>query len=452
MSRPDSERALELYKRFSRLTDDVVRFLRVARQFETATRLEIPNLKHASTDLAKLLEDDLNDPDFAERRRGNRASDSSRMRPEDEKPPLPTRPRTSGASPPQPKKPEPLIDLLDSIEPPVTQPSTNPFQQLAQEQSAQETAAAVARAQAQQPQPPMPLQASNTGAGFGGYTAQPQFGTAAQLPSPVGVAPAFGAGMGPGHAFHSNLPAIPQDSMATFQPQAQGFQQQPFPQPQQQQFPFQQMLQMQPTQAPQPATLPQFQPQQTPFSQPSSQTPFQPQPLQPTLTGGRPNNPFRQSMLPQMQMQMQSPMPQMPTVQPDASAAPTLTRQPTNPFTKRRLSSLPAMSTPQPQPLIMQPTGSTTASPTAATLVPQRTSTNPFATRRASQVQATPTGSLTPAPLRPNPTGSTNPFRQSAFVNQGTGLGWQHHVQGTTIGGFRVDGVETMPVFPRPGA
>ncbi|KAK2858431.1 hypothetical protein FQN49_004745, partial [Arthroderma sp. PD_2] len=69
MSRTDSERALHLYKVFSTLTEDVVGFLRVARQYENATRLEIPNLKHASTDLAKLLEDDLHDPDFALRRK-----------------------------------------------------------------------------------------------------------------------------------------------------------------------------------------------------------------------------------------------------------------------------------------------------------------------------------------------------------------------------------------------
>jgi len=47
----------------------------------------------------------------------------------------------------------------------------------------------------------------------------------------------------------------------------------------------------------------------------------------------------------------------------------------------------------------------------------------------------------------PNPTGSTNPFRQSAFVNQQTGQGWQAS-QGT-MGGL--EQLETIPVFPRPG-
>jgi len=69
MSRPDSERALKIYKTFSAQTEEVVKFLGVARHFEAATRLEIPNLKHASTDLTRLLEDDLNDPDFDIRRR-----------------------------------------------------------------------------------------------------------------------------------------------------------------------------------------------------------------------------------------------------------------------------------------------------------------------------------------------------------------------------------------------
>ncbi|EER40070.1 ENTH domain-containing protein [Histoplasma capsulatum H143] len=73
MSRPDTERALKIYKRFSVQTEEVVKFLRIARQFENATRLAIPNLKHASTELAKLLEDDLNDPDFDQRRREYRA-------------------------------------------------------------------------------------------------------------------------------------------------------------------------------------------------------------------------------------------------------------------------------------------------------------------------------------------------------------------------------------------
>jgi hypothetical protein len=47
-------------------------------------------------------------------------------------------------------------------------------------------------------------------------------------------------------------------------------------------------------------------------------------------------------------------------------------------------------------------------------------------------------------------TGSTNPFRQSAFVNNQTGQGWQNSNAGT-IGGMNMDAVPTTNVFPRPG-
>lgn len=80
-------------------------------------------------------------------------------------------------------------------------------------------------------------------------------------------------------------------------------------------------------------------------------------------------------------------------------------------------------------------------------LQPQRTGTNPFA--RRSTMSASP-GSSSPGlqPLRPNATGSTNPFRQSQFVNQQTGQGWQTAQQGS-MGGY--EQLETVPVFPRPG-
>ena len=76
-------------------------------------------------------------------------------------------------------------------------------------------------------------------------------------------------------------------------------------------------------------------------------------------------------------------------------------------------------------------------------LQPTRTGTNPFA-RNASPPQIQ---QQTPAPLVPQQTGSTNPFRQSVFVNQQTGQGWQAS-QGT-MGGL--ESLPTIPVFPRPG-
>jgi hypothetical protein len=51
------------------------------------------------------------------------------------------------------------------------------------------------------------------------------------------------------------------------------------------------------------------------------------------------------------------------------------------------------------------------------------------------------------AGLAPQPTGTTNPFRQGAFVNHNTGMGWQHNQ--ATIGGG-LDQISTVPVFPRP--
>ncbi|KAK6347266.1 hypothetical protein TWF696_007338 [Orbilia brochopaga] len=69
MSRYDAERALEIYKVFTRQTEDTVEFLQNARRLETATRLQIPNVKHAPTSLTKALEEYLLDPDFDINRR-----------------------------------------------------------------------------------------------------------------------------------------------------------------------------------------------------------------------------------------------------------------------------------------------------------------------------------------------------------------------------------------------
>ena len=406
MSRPDSIRALAIYKTFTKQTEEVVQFLGVARHFQSATRLEIPKLKHASTDLARLLEDDLNDPDFDLRRREYLAKKGVRVPPSmeasattDVSKPTSTpmsNPSTSNA-PKQAEQPKPppvdLIDFFESIEQnqqPMAQPNPMQNQQTGFQQQPQQPFypqqtgflqqplatgygqptqyGAPYQAQdpnnpfgqqqqqpQQQPPPPAPLQAMPTGAGFGGYSPQPQ-----------------------SYGFQSQLAPIPQGGIA------------PFPQQQQQQ-------------------------QQAP------------QALQPQHT-----NPFRQSML-------------SPTTGAQPPAAP-LSRQNTNPFA-RRLSTVntqytpsneqfPPMQSPQVQP---QP-------PQVQPIQPQRTGTNPFA--RASPA---PQQGLQPpaaAPLRPNPTGSTNPFRQSQFINQQTGQGWQN-TQSGTMGGL--EQLPTVPVFPRPG-
>ncbi|OJD21203.1 hypothetical protein ACJ73_07457 [Blastomyces percursus] len=272
MSRPDTERALKIYKRFSSQTEDVVKFLRIARQFENATRLAIPNLKHASTDLAKLLEDDLNDPDFDLRRREYRAQKFGTSSEEKEKGIA----RSRSVSAPQKSKPAPapaqaapwkpevkssgpnLIDFFDSTDQPHQKqlsmpqqaPQQQPFNPLTlqfqqpqqmQPQQFQQTGFQLQQtgfnpqSNFQQPQHFMqqmgqqqqqtgfggqfgqsnpnpfgqmqqhpqsqpqqqqlqPLQPTHTGAGFGGYTPQPQSNT-----------------------FQTNLPNIPQNGMASFQ-------------------------------------------------------------------------------------------------------------------------------------------------------------------------------------------------------------------------------------------
>ncbi|KAJ0158151.1 hypothetical protein CTA2_12194, partial [Colletotrichum tanaceti] len=119
-------------------------------------------------------------------------------------------------------------------------------------------------------------------------------------------------------------------------------------------------------------------------------------------------------------------------------------RQSTNPF---------ARSSPQAQqPFSPAPSNSPFQSqthqpyqlPAIAPLQPMMTGTNPFAKNLTAQQQRPATSS---GALAPQPTGTTNPFRQGAFVNHQTGMGWQNNQQ--PIGGG-LDNVETVPVFPRP--
>ncbi|KAK2845241.1 hypothetical protein FQN49_005910 [Arthroderma sp. PD_2] len=149
----------------------------------------------------------------------------------------------------------------------------------------------------------------------------------------------------------------------------------------------------------------------------------------------RANNPFRQSMLPPADL---SPS------QSQSSSTTAMKRQSTNPFAKPASNTssqyhIPnpnqyPLPTPSPDPSQQQP----------QPLQPQRTGTNPFARPQTQQNQEAPPAQR----LQPNATGSTNPFRQSAFINQPTGQGWQNVPQGT-IGGL--EKLETIPIFPRPG-
>ncbi|KAL4784535.1 ANTH domain-containing protein [Aspergillus varians] len=415
MSRPDSERALEIYKTFAAQTEEVVKFLGVARHFQSATRLEIPKLKHASTDLTRLLEDDLNDPDFNQRRRdylarqGKEVSGSAFAaasttgdKPASSTNPTPPRPKTEPSQ--QPKAaPSNLIDFFGPIEPnppaqvqPQLQQQGMQFQQpgfpgqqpafYAQQTGFQQQTQPTGFGQSQstgfgqpaapfggpfaqqntnqfgQQQVPAPLQSTPTGAGFGGYTPQPQ-----------------------AQGYQSQLPPIPQNNLAIFPQQQQQQQQQ----------------------------------------QPSPNT------LQPQTT-----NPFRQSML--MSTPTGSAIPPSP-----------MSRQNTNPFAKRLSSVNPSFAPSAPEPF---PQASQQPQPPQqpAALQPQRTGTNPFA-RSSSVPPPQQSQGLQPAaaPLRPMPTGSTNPFRQSTLVQQ-PGQGWQANGQQSgTMGGL--EQLDTVSVFPRQG-
>ncbi|KAJ5834523.1 hypothetical protein N7447_000549 [Penicillium robsamsonii] len=399
MSRPDSVRALAIYKTFTKQTEEVVQFLGVARHFQSATRLEIPKLKHASTDLARLLEDDLNDPDFDLRRREYMAKKGVRVPPSmeasataDVSKPMPNPPMSNQASnpPKQAEQPKPppvdLIDFFDSIEQnqqPMEQQNSMQYQQTGFQQ-----------------QPQQPFYPQQTG-----FQQQPQAIQQQSLATGYGQPPQYGA---PYQAQGANNPFGQQ------QPQQQ---QQP-PQP----------LQAMPTGAgfggysPSRSSIASFPQQQ--------QAPQTLQPLQPQHT-----NPFRQSMM------LNSPTGAQPPAAP-------LSRQNTNPFARRLSTATPQYTPPNEQ---FQPTQSPQVQqlpqPQAQPIQPQRTGTNPFARASPAPQQA-----LQPpaaAPLRPNPTGSTNPFRQSQFINQQTGQGWQNSGQSGTMGGL--EQLDTVPIFPRPG-
>ncbi|KAF1974357.1 ANTH-domain-containing protein [Bimuria novae-zelandiae CBS 107.79] len=425
LSKPDAKRALDIYRTFVRQTDLVVQYLSVARLHEHSTRLEIPKIKHAPTSLTQALEEYLNDNDFEINRRqymaereakkaGGKTTNGTSKLGSDTKPTA-----TSPTQPSAPSKPPavslPLIDFFDSI------------------QDNQQTMA----------QPQAQAQAYPQQTGFQQPTIQmPQQTAGFQQQSP----PPFGS----------------QDGQSTnpFAQMQQGMQQmnlQPMQQPQQPQPP---QLQTQFTGAGFGGYTPQpFSPQNNMGQQNGMpgflQQPMMAEPLQPQPTS---TNPFRASLLPPAQP-IGAAEPKL-LGNPTGASSP-LGRSPTNPFAKHSTggfqSSLPPtfedsassnfsvppmQSPPANSPFAPQPQQQMSLQP----LQPAPTGTNPFA-RNVSPVQGTPSpqGGLTV-----HATGSTNPFRQSAFVNQQTGQGWQGSGQGT-LGGMHLDAVPTTNVFPRPG-
>ncbi|KAF2402879.1 ANTH-domain-containing protein [Trichodelitschia bisporula] len=453
MSKPDAERALKIYRTFVKQTDQVVQYLSIARHYEHATRLEIPKIKHAPTSLAGSLDEYVKDPEFDSNRRQYLAQQTAKKGAKPTNGATPAKPdrfnspskkpaQTVQAAPPkaESKGPAPdLIDLFESIEqnqqpmaqnvfngsqygPGVAPQQTgfeqpnfamqntgapqgfggqngqgsNPFAQLQQQQQQQFLQQQQLQQQQQQQPQGQQMQPNFTGAGFGGYSPAPQ------------------------NRFTPALSSIPQSNVAA-----------PFSLQTQQSF-------------------------NTGSSDPAS---------------AQSTNPFRQSMLPSATGTSTSSF---------ASAPTGLSRQSTNPFAKQSSPQTPPTSNspfspsqsspysqppPQQQPQFSQQQPSfqqpqftsqpqsfqqqqpSFSQPPPQPMVPAQTGTNPFA-----RSVAPPTSSaFAPAPaLSATPTGSTNPFRQSTFVNQQTGQGWQAGPQGT-IGGYASEQIPTLPIFPRPG-
>ncbi len=416
MSKYDAQRALNIYVTFSKQTNQVVDYLGVARRYETATRLEIPKLKHAPTGLTASLEDYLNDPDFEinrrqylaqqEAKKGGTIANGANKPPTDSKP-MPPKPTTNQKFP-SPKMTETLpvkqeangpapdlIDFFASIEekqqpmahqqPPQQQHHPMPQYQQPQPFHQPQSTGFVPQQQSFMSPPNQSLQLND-----------PSFSSpnnASSLNQPVPQQPALQSDFSA-----SVFGALPSSSQAGY-----GIQQSPQ------------------ASAPQENTAG-FQPQQ-------------------------PTNPFRQSTT----LSNTTGISQSYSNPPFVTSS--ITRQPTNPFAR----NLPAQQTgsntaspfqsPPPGQPFQQPQPQYSGSSDAQPLRPTATGTNPFARNISPEQQSQ--SSIMPAqqPIASNPTGSTNPFRQSTFHNNQTGQSWQS-TQGT-IGGL--EQLDTVPIFPRPG-
>ena len=433
MSKYDAERAFEIYKVFSKQTNQVVEFLGVARQYENSTRVQIPKLRHAPTSLTDSLGEYLNDPDFEINRRqflaAQEAKRTGKPMPSNtsKELPKPSTNNSTGALPGQkapptqqaaaspPKGPAPdLIDFFESIEQ-NQQPLGGPAQQVPQ------------FAQTQQ----FPYQqVDNTGQQvFSNQTFPQTFpqrnGVLSNL-NPYGQLPTQQQSQQSfmGSAFDQFAPQ-PQQTFPTgqtdFAQQSQQ-QQQPFATGQsdfsQQQQPFA-------------SAQPEFSPQQqNGFTQ--QQTPAPSAFLPRSQTGS--TNPFRQSM-----------MPTAPISPPVTSPFGGLNRQSTNPFARspvqaqdafqpQNTNTTPFASPPLPQPADTSAFFPSQAGPqpfSSAPPAPQqglnRTGTNPFA-----RTVSPPSSASAPSPLLVQATGSTNPFRKSTLPTDPNA--WSQQIQNRTEG------------------
>ena len=417
-----------------------------------STRLEVPKLKHAPTTLTSSLEDYLNDRDFEVNRRqylaqqgakkngkpiGSTTSKPAAIQKDparDTSFPEPTVAAATGATTQQAKGPAPdLIDFFESIEQnqqPMAQqtaptqvsntgyPQAQQYQQhtfalqqtgynpfLQQQGSADFVQASVQQQQQQQQaQGVPPLQSDFTGAALGQYGTQPT----QQLQQLS-------------YNFPASPPSVQQNGVETFQAR-----------PQQ-------------VAAAMPHAVQQIQAQQTS------------------------SNPFRQSIMPMGASASPgiSPPSHRQSTNPFARNGANQLQQPSNYYLDTASNSVPSpdqFALPKTQPQPPPPpqsqqshflNNSTMYSPgpeyqQTQQLQPQSTGTNPFARNHSSPIAA----SSVPKPatsLVANPTGSTNPFRQSAFVNHPTGQAWQKSTAQGTFSGFDLNNVPTVPVFPRPG-
>ena len=402
---------MEIYKNFTKQTDYVVAYLSTARQYEHQTRVEVPKLKHAPINLGKQLEDYLIDPDFEinrrqylaeqESKRGKGGTNggskftatSSKNESESRAATGRTFPETapSTSKPTVPAKgPDPdLIDFFESIEQNQQPMATQPGMQ--QSGGPQFNNGAVFQMPQGPQYPQNGFNAQPTGFQNPGQFTQESsttgFGDTQQLlPIQTNFTGAGFGGYTPQPSFQpGNLSTIPQEAAASFQPQG-----------------------------PQLTTM---------------------------QTGAQQNtNPFRQSMM--MPNPTGMPGPSFPASPPITSP---VTRQSTNPFAKSsppvsQPFSPPHPFSPPPDQQFVQQQQQQAAAPLRA----MATGTNPFAKNLAMN---TAQRSQTSGGLVPQPTGNTNPFRQSQFVNTATGAGWQNNQQ--PMGGG-LDNLETVPVFPRP--
>ena len=422
---------MQIYKSFAKQTSYMVQHLSMARQYQYATRLEIPKIKHAPTSLAASLEEYLNDKDFEVNRRQYLAKQNVKPASKlaqgldkptnlDKQTTLKASATTTSITLPQIKQPKKeekgpapdLIDFFESIE-------------QNQQTMAQPHHIAQVQTQGQSSQPPPGLLAQYTGlipqaTGYSQQTFAPNFNASnpyyqqqhLQPVQPTSTSDGFGGFTSQPFTFspnQSNSGTGLQDSAS---------------------FDYQYATQQIPTQGTPPAL-----PQATKsFHRSTMQNAPNVSPL-----SSNTNN-HRQSTNPFVRQETSSPQIPISSTSSFQSGS-TLPFHPI-PVSSITTSTFPSHLQPQTQTLESTPTG-----------------TNPFIRRSPtigrgpdiSNLDATQPQLVNkpPALLMPNSTGNTNPFRKSILMNaQGTGQSWQSAPQGT-IGGF--EQLDTIPVFPRPG-